>query len=61
MQDDTRDQCEKCGKMLPANRMYGGVCRACFVGEMDERPHGEHPSLGKCDCDDCQAWDMEQS
>jgi hypothetical protein len=24
---------------------------------MTQRPHGEHPTLGVCDCDDCQAWD----
>jgi hypothetical protein len=27
--------------------------------DIDEpRPHGEHPTLGKCDCDDCQLWDV---
>lgn len=25
----------------------------------DDRPHGEHPSMGRCDCDLCQRWDME--
>ena len=32
--NETRGQCERCGKMLPINRMYGGgMCRACFVEE----------------------------
>jgi hypothetical protein len=22
-----------------------------------DRPHGEHPVWGPCDCDECQAWD----
>lgn len=24
---------------------------------IDTRPHGEHPTLGQCDCDECQAFD----
>ena len=26
----------------------------------DERPHGEHPTLGVCDCDECQVFDARQ-
>jgi hypothetical protein len=25
-----------------------------------DRPHGEHPVWGPCDCDECQAWDAVQ-
>jgi hypothetical protein len=26
----------------------------------EPRPHGEHPTLGLCECDECVAWDIAQ-
>lgn len=28
---------------------------------MAVRPHGEHPTMGVCDCDECQQYDFEES
>jgi hypothetical protein len=28
-----------------------------YLWERDGRPHGAHPSLGTCDCSECNAYD----
>jgi len=35
------------------------LCKRLQKGE-SMRPHGEHPTMGLCDCDECQDYDEKQ-
>lgn len=28
---------------------------------LEHRPHGEHPTMGKCECDECVTYDVVES
>jgi len=37
------------------SRESESVCPDCLAE--GPRPHGTHPNMGECGCDDCEAWD----